>query len=823
MDTSHANNYIYIDQKKVMWTWEWRQANSLKVNSNQTRDRGAVHSTVQIRNISENLKPELLAHSYDLSTGAPIIASDGAIISGHGRVEAIKMSFYNEDRGNYTNYADYMNKIHVNKYTGLATNNTTCYILCRVIADKYDTVDIIHAANIGTLQYTHYELAKINAKRLKPTLIEFLSNLPMSERAKYYHGGMINATAHDDYINAKLVHALPDCIILSSFINSPDPEYKNISQAIINNIDQILIIKDTNVDIYNQLALALDKFYQIKQGHGSVDDFLLQLDIFDSDINGADFANFLNIFWSNTRSVTKLTSELALYLHHEQSIDLFSDINEDNATYNTGSMDDVQIIAPDVVIDSVPPVVNNKPTLDTPPPHIQAMEWQQRTLTKLNSALDNDEKRILISAPTGAGKAYLIMFIIQQLIMQNKTVLLLVDRIKLVAQLCEDATKFGFSYNLIQGAKNIIQPGNLLTIASVQSYFNKYEGGEGFDYIIQDECHAQYTPLAELLSDYAGIAIGCTATPTTRGLKRIYTHLIESVTYDNLVNTGVLVPVDVIEYKPIDMDTARILAGEWVADDVVERCQIGFDDWIVSTIIDKMPDRSIAFCASIDHCEQLKSRLDGYIECGVYTSLQNEMDRAKILDDYDNHRINMLITVATLSKGFNRPDITTIIDLRPLRKSITEYIQIIGRGTRSYGGKTHCTVMDFTGNWRRFGDKVMEMQRNGVLTAFESTYTDEDRLVVELRVSKAIASKISWLMEGDNLNLVQSIKRPDRCILELRRIAHKYLGAEDALIDELQSKIAHDNIKRTKNNQRDTTIVKKRGFIHKIIDFFNIF
>lgn len=98
-------------------------------------------------------------------------------------------------------------------------------------------------------------------------------------------------------------------------------------------------------------------------------------------------------------------------------------------------------------------------------------DWQARTLSKVNSNIAEGNTRILVSAPTGAGKAFMAMFIIQMLLSQGKRVLLLVDRIKLVTQLCESADKFGFDYNVVSGAIKQFDNSKLLTIGTIQTFY----------------------------------------------------------------------------------------------------------------------------------------------------------------------------------------------------------------------------------------------------------------------------------------------------------------------------------------------------------------
>jgi superfamily II DNA or RNA helicase len=108
------------------------------------------------------------------------------------------------------------------------------------------------------------------------------------------------------------------------------------------------------------------------------------------------------------------------------------------------------------------------------------------------------------------------------------------------------------------------------------------------------------------------------------------------------------------------------------------------------------------------------------ISVGIYTSNTSIQNRQILLNKLDNHEITILISVAALSKGFDRQYIECILDLRPLRRSLAEYVQMIGRGIRSYPDKKSCLLLDFTGNFKRFAYDFERVFNNGVNSLDES-------------------------------------------------------------------------------------------------------
>ncbi len=337
--------------------------------------------------------------------------------------------------------------------------------------------------------------------------------------------------------------------------------------------------------------------------------------------------------------------------------------------------------------------------------------FQQKALDTIASS---DCNRILLSAPTGGGKAILFMMIADAKLLAGKSVLLLVDRITLVKQLSDTATNCGLTHNIIQGSKNI-DNGSQFTIGSIQTLFRAGNIIANYDVILVDECHTQYNALIEYLKTYNGLVIGATATPYTSGLGNVYKTIINCATAHQLTTNGTLVKLLPYTFRKIDMKGAKTIGGEWAANEVHKRSRVIYGDVVATYKKAIMGMRSICFCATVAHCEEVAAEFNANgVSAGVFTGKTTETERTKLLDDFDNSRILVLISVSALAKGFDKPYVECILDLRPLRRSLSEYVQMIGRGLRSNLGKKECYLLDFTGNIDRFLPDFENVYYNGV-------------------------------------------------------------------------------------------------------------
>jgi type I site-specific restriction endonuclease len=69
-------------------------------------------------------------------------------------------------------------------------------------------------------------------------------------------------------------------------------------------------------------------------------------------------------------------------------------------------------------------------------------------------------------------------------------------------------------------------------------------------------------------------------------------------------------------------------------------------------------------------------------------------DRAKILEDFDKGKYNVLCNSMLLTEGWDCPSVDCIVVLRPT-KVRSLYSQMVGRGTRLFPGKADLLLLDF--------------------------------------------------------------------------------------------------------------------------------
>ena len=122
-------------------------------------------------------------------------------------------------------------------------------------------------------------------------------------------------------------------------------------------------------------------------------------------------------------------------------------------------------------------------------------------------------------------------------------------------------------------------------------------------------------------------------------------------------------------------------------------------------------EKSIIFCANQAHAamirdliNQLKSSSETNY-CVRVTANDGELGEQHLREFQDNEKTipTMLTTSQKLSTGVDALNIRNIVLLR-LINTITEFKQIIGRGTRLFDGKEYFTIYDFVNACHHFSD-----------------------------------------------------------------------------------------------------------------------
>ena len=380
--------------------------------------------------------------------------------------------------------------------------------------------------------------------------------------------------------------------------------------------------------------------------------------------------------------------------------------------------------------------------------------YQRVAINRTVDAVSRGENRLLLVMATGTGKTYTAFQIVYRLLKSGikRKILYLADRNILVDQsIQQDFSPLEKVIHKINVAKD-----DKSALTSYQVYFSLYQQLVGdddkehfselfdkdfFDLIIVDECHrgsakeeSRWRRILEYFS--SATQIGMTATPKETTYTSNITYFGEPIyTYSlrNGIEDGFLAPFKVIGITTDISDGWRPLKGQRdyfgneiedriynnsdydyniIIADRINQVALEITNYLIST--DRM-QKTIVFCATEDAAERMRVALTN-LNADMCAVNPDYVVRITGSDEYGKGKLDYFISVssqypviATTSKLLSTGadcKMTKLIVLDENISSMTEFKQIIGRGTRlrEKDGKTHFVVMDFRGVSRLFCD-----------------------------------------------------------------------------------------------------------------------
>ena len=380
--------------------------------------------------------------------------------------------------------------------------------------------------------------------------------------------------------------------------------------------------------------------------------------------------------------------------------------------------------------------------------------YQRIAINRTVDAIARGQQRILLVMATGTGKTYTAFQIVYRLLQSGmkRKILYLADRNILVDQsIQQDFAPLEKVIHKINVAKD-----DKSTITSHEVYFSLYQQLVGeddeehfselftldfFDLIIVDECHrgsAKEESRWRRILEYfqSATQIGMTATPKETKYISNLSYFGEPVYTYSLkegIEDGFLAPFKVINimtdigegWRP--RKGQKDINGEEIPDRIYTNSDYDYNIIIEDRIQQvaqeitnylKSTDRmakTIVFCATEDAALRMRDAL-AKLNADMMKKNPDYVVRITGGDEYGKKKLKYFISVsspypviATTSKLLSTGadcKMTKLIVLDEMIGSMTEFKQIIGRGTRlrEKEGKTHFVVMDFRNVTRLFAD-----------------------------------------------------------------------------------------------------------------------
>ena len=341
---------------------------------------------------------------------------------------------------------------------------------------------------------------------------------------------------------------------------------------------------------------------------------------------------------------------------------------------------------------------------------MKTREYQKKMKKDLYVKYKSGQKRVLLVAPTGAGKTVISADIINDAVSRGRRILFLIHRNVLAKQTAKTLEKWGiYSGFIISDMPE--SPMAPVQIASVQTLDSRgLECVEGFDLIVYDEAHiVAWSSVGKKLLERDCWHCGLTATPWRRSKKQHMDQLFPSTIYapmpGELIKMGFLVQPRYFSLDCPDLSGVEIQDGDYKINQLDHACNTPetISHAVESYLQLARGLKTIVFTVTVKHAENVAAALSAAgVKCAVVTGSTSQKKREIIYQQLANGEIDVISSCDALSEGFDYPGVQCIMLLRPT-KSQAKYYQQLGRGLRIAEGKIEVIILDQSGNVRAFG------------------------------------------------------------------------------------------------------------------------
>ena len=387
----------------------------------------------------------------------------------------------------------------------------------------------------------------------------------------------------------------------------------------------------------------------------------------------------------------------------------------------------------------------------------QPRYYQNNAITKTLEAVAAKRDRILLTLATGTGKTAISFQIAWKLFkskwnlnrdgQRSPRILFLADRNILADQAFNSFNAFEenalvrIAPGEIKKKGKVPKNGNIfftifqtfMSGPNESPYFGEYPK-DFFDFIIIDECHrggnkdeSSWRAIMEYFSP--AVQLGLTATPKRDVNGDTYKYFGDPVYIYSLkegINDGFLTPFKVKEINStldeyvytgdddIESDEEIPYGTKFTEEQFNRVIEIkAREEYRVKLFLSliNQKQKTLVFCATQIHAAAVRDLINQHGDskntnyCHRVTADDGKIGENHLRDFQDNEKSipTILTTSQKLSTGVDAPEIRNIILMRPVR-SMVEFKQIVGRGTRLFDSKDYFTVFDFVDAHEHFND-----------------------------------------------------------------------------------------------------------------------
>ena len=351
--------------------------------------------------------------------------------------------------------------------------------------------------------------------------------------------------------------------------------------------------------------------------------------------------------------------------------------------------------------------------------------YQRELLRKVLAALEITDRPVMMQLPTGGGKTVIAAHLLRDYLTGGRKAVWITHRRELKGQTLKTLKDMsGLKASAPYWPTNQVAPqqrnGVVILMAqtagrrSDESYipddwisyiWSRYDEN---DLMIVDEAHhATAESWERAIRQWPGKVLGMTATPWRLSKKDGFDHLFgdlilgpqvgELQNDEFLCQANVLVPdaegriLGGIVPSHLDYNAKSVEEANANKDVMTARALKFWQEHVADR-------QTIIYAVSIGHADNLAALFseEGIPAEAIHTKTDADI-RAQVISNFANGRLSVLVNVAIATEGFDLPNASCIVIARPT-KSLSLYLQMVGRGLRPKSDGGDCLILDLVGN-----------------------------------------------------------------------------------------------------------------------------
>jgi ATP-dependent helicase IRC3 len=336
--------------------------------------------------------------------------------------------------------------------------------------------------------------------------------------------------------------------------------------------------------------------------------------------------------------------------------------------------------------------------------------YQYEAVAALLAAAAQGVQRPLLVLPTGTGKTIIFALLVQR---REGRALILAHRDELIQQAVDklhlvDPT---LPLGVVQAEQDAYDAPTV--VASVQTLSRRPRLTRlmpDFRTIVIDEAHHAPAPTYRRILDYCRawhpdgpLVVGVTATPERgdrQSLRQVFDRIVYQKTLVEMMQAGYLVDLRAIQVLlQADLDALRTQRGDFVEAELETLLlEANAPAQVLAAFQAHAADRkALLFTPTVAMAYAMAATFRAVgIAAEALDGVTALTTRRAILQRLRTGATQVVANCAVLTEGFDEPSVDCIIVARPTQ-SAPLYQQMLGRGTRTYPGKTDCLLLDVVG------------------------------------------------------------------------------------------------------------------------------